>query len=232
VFDVLRATSSMLAALSNGAEKIIPVSEIPEALALKSKHPDYLLAGERDGMRITADVSGGVEFDFGNSPREFLPERVKGRILVMTTTNGTRAIRACASARATLIGAFLNLRAVGSWIAANKPPRLLLVCSGTHDEAAMEDALAAGGLCERIWADYSSGHVADSAEIVRRLHMLFRADVRPAVHHSRNGRRLLGIRELRGDVDFCIRREGASLVAGLGPDGAIRRLDSGQGTAA
>ena len=73
VFDVLRATSTLMTALGNGAEAVVPVMDIPEALAWKKRCPDVLLAGEREGMRITAALSGGVEFDLGNSPREFTP---------------------------------------------------------------------------------------------------------------------------------------------------------------
>src|SRR5678815_616489 len=89
VFDILRATSTMVTALANGAEAIMPVQEISEALAIKAKDPDVLLAGERHGVRIEGKLSGGVRFDFGNSPREFTSEKVRGRRIVTTTTNGT-----------------------------------------------------------------------------------------------------------------------------------------------
>src|SRR5215212_2892571 len=79
VFDVLRATSSMLTALNNGAEEIIPVVEIAEALAVKQGRPEVLLAGERHGLRITRELTGSVDFDFGNSPRDFTPDKVRGQ---------------------------------------------------------------------------------------------------------------------------------------------------------
>ena len=75
VFDVLRATSSMTTALGNGAAGIIPVATIDEALSWRKKDPGTLLAGERDGLRIRRDLTGSIDFDFGNSPREFLAER-------------------------------------------------------------------------------------------------------------------------------------------------------------
>src|SRR5580704_10388577 len=78
VFDVLRATSTIVTALANGAKAIIPVSEISEALALRAKDLDILLAGERDGLRIGGALTHGIEFDFGNSPREFTADRVAG----------------------------------------------------------------------------------------------------------------------------------------------------------
>ena len=81
VLDILRATSSMITALANGAEQILPVATIEEALAAKTKHPEALLCGERNGLRITATQTGGTEFDFGNSPCEYTAEAVAGRIL-------------------------------------------------------------------------------------------------------------------------------------------------------
>ena len=111
VFDVFRATSTMVTALANRATAIIPVDDIPSAINMKHQLPSVLLAGERDGLRIRARVSGGTEFDLGNSPREFTREKVAGKMIVMTTTNGTHALRSCAHAKAVVVGSFLNLRA-------------------------------------------------------------------------------------------------------------------------
>src|SRR5690349_8426325 len=96
VFDVLRATSTIVTALANGAASVQAVPSIPAALELKKKNPNLLLAGERDGFRITSKLTGSIDFDFGNSPREFTPNQVQDRELVITTTNGSRAIHACA----------------------------------------------------------------------------------------------------------------------------------------
>src|SRR2546429_8000164 len=71
VFDVLRATSSIVTALSNGATAILPVTEISDALKIRRREPDVLLAGERDGLRIQRNLTGSLDFDLGNSPREF-----------------------------------------------------------------------------------------------------------------------------------------------------------------
>src|SRR4051794_16054835 len=76
VFDILRATTSMTTALGNGAKGIIPVGEISAALGIRAQHPDVLLAGERDGFRISAQLTGSIDFDLGNSPREFTTEKV------------------------------------------------------------------------------------------------------------------------------------------------------------
>ena len=223
VFDILRATTSMMTALANGAEAIIPVGEISEAVALRKQRPEVLLAGEREGLRIRATQSGGVDFDLGNSPREFSSEKVQGKTIVMTTTNGTRALRACAGARAVLIGSFLNLRATSNWIKEHRSERLIAVCSGTAEEASFEDALAAGALCERIWPCYAGGPVADSAEIARRLYPLMQSSLLDAMKSARNGRRLLASPELRDDVWLCVQRETISFVAELRPDGSVRK---------
>jgi 2-phosphosulfolactate phosphatase len=222
VFDILRATSTFVTALQNGAQAVIPVSEIAEAVARRQQSPDVLLAGERDGVKIRAAQSGGIDFDLGNSPREFIAARVAGRTIVTTTTNGTRALRACAPAAEVLVGSFLNLRATAQLIERQHPPELLVVCSGTFDQAAYEDVLGAGALCDLLWPQYGGGAVADSAHIARRLFRLAQDDLLAAVAQSRNGRRLMSNPDLRDDVPFCVQRDRFGLVAEMGKDGLVR----------
>ena len=224
VFDVLRATTSMLAALRHGAAQIIPVKEISEALALRrGLAQGTLLAGERDGLRIRAAQSGGVDFDLGNSPREFTRERVAGRTIIMTTTNGTRALRACLGARHILAGAFLNLAALAVWIRNQPPPSLLLVGAGTFEQAAYEDTLAAGALGELVWDQFS--RAADSAHVAREIYRAGTKDLSAAFRqHSRNARRLLASPELRDDVAFALQCDTVPFAAEL-KNGAVVRVD-------
>lgn len=224
VFDILRATTTMVTALASGAKEIIPVAEISEALALRQERPELLLAGERDGVRIRARLTGGIDFDLGNSPREFTAEAVGGRSIVMTTTNGTRALRACAGAMAVLVGSFLNLRATTNWLRERNPSSLLLVCSGTYEEPALEDILAAGAMCERLWPLYAGGHVSDSAEVARRVYPLMQSNLLEAMRSTRNGRRLLATPALRDDVWLCVQRETVAFAAGQSAGGTVRRL--------
>jgi len=205
VFDVLRATSTMVTALGRGAAGILPVTEIAEALSVRERQPEVLLAGERDGVRIGGHLTGGRGFDLGNSPREFTADRIGGRTIVMTTTNGTRALRACAPAAAVL----------------RHPPPLLLVGSGTLDQAAYEDVLCAGALCDLLWPKYGGGAVADSALIARRLFRLEQNDLPTAFAQSRNGRRLMARPDLRDDVAFCAQRDLFGLLAEMGKDGLV-----------
>jgi 2-phosphosulfolactate phosphatase len=223
VFDVLRATTSMLAALHHGAAQIIPVKEISEALALRRGLPQgTVLAGERDGVRIRAARTGGVDFDLGNSPREFTRERVAGRTIIMTTTNGTRALQACLGARHILAGAFLNLAALAVWIKNQPPPSLLLVGAGTFEQAAYEDTLAAGALGELVWDQFS--RAADSAHLAREVYRTGAKDLSAAFReHSRNARRLLASPELRDDVSFALQRDTVPFAAEL-KNGAVVRM--------
>ena len=226
VFDVFRATSTMVTALANGAAAIVPVDEISEALAVRRREPGVLLAGERDGLRIPAALTGGIEFDLGNSPREFTREKVAGKVIVTTTTNGTRALRACAHARGILIASFLNLRATGEFIARLRPGNLLMVCSGTFDQAAYEDVLAAGALCDLLWNTFADGEVSDSTLMARQLFQLAGTNLSAAASQSRNGRRLLSIPELKDDVAYCLRQDAFGVVAALQPDGKVKAVSS------
>jgi len=226
VFDVLRATSTMVTALANGATAILPVVDIPQALAVRQREPRVLLAGERDGLLIGGELTGSIAFDLGNSPREFTPEKVSGRTIAMTTTNGTRALRACASARTVVLGSFLNLGAVAGFIHKTEPVDLLLVCSGTFDQAAYEDVLAAGALCDLVWPKYKN--VSDSALIARRLFRLEQQDILAAIALSRNGRRLLSRADLAEDVRFCVQRDIFKLNAEMATDGRVRTQDSSE----
>ena len=198
VFDVLRATSTMLTAFAHGARRIYPVRTVEEALELRraSAPGALLLGGERKGWRIDG-------FDLGNSPLEYTPDRVNGRDIVMTTTNGTVALQACAGAAAVYAGAFLNLEALAGALNASGsiPQALYLVCAGSGEEFALEDGLAAAALLARLRA---SPPVADAARLLEALHRSAGDDPLGILRSSSNGRRLVEI-GLEGDVEYCAR---------------------------
>jgi 2-phosphosulfolactate phosphatase len=213
----------MITALAHGAESIVPVAEIPEALAVRQREPNVLLAGERDGLRIRAALTGGTDFDLGNSPREFTKEKVSGKTIVMTTTNGTRALKACARAKTALVGSFLNLQATADFVRGQNTGELLIVCSGTFEQAAYEDTLCAGALCELLADEFLDG-ASDSALMARHLFASAKTDLPQAASQSRNGRRLLKNPELRDDVAFCLQRDLHQFAAGLQSDGRVKKL--------
>lgn len=220
VFDVLRATSTILTALGDGnARAVWPAATLAEAAALREKlGPGTLLGGERNGRALPG-------FDFGNSPREVAdPAAVGGRDLVTTTTNGTVALRACARAGAGEIhaGALLNLGALAAHLRAARPGRLLLVCAGTHAGFALEDALGAGALvAELSLANDAGTPLPDATHAVLALFRAAAADLPAALRGTDNGRRLEEI-GLGGDVAWCAAVSRLPRLAVLGADGAIR----------
>ena len=178
VFDVLRATSSMITALAHGASEIYPVCTIEEALALKQSMPDAILGGERHGDRIEG-------FDLGNSPREYL---APARRLITTTTNGTVALKACEKASTVLVGALLNMEALTREVSqGSSDSSLLLVCAGTFRELALEDVFAAGMLC----AGLPEAELTDSAQVAVALYWRHERDPMGLLRLARNGRALL-----------------------------------------
>jgi 2-phosphosulfolactate phosphatase len=142
VIDVLRSGTSILNALTNGAQAALPAMTLEEAYKLRSKHPEYLLAGERGGHKPKG-------FDLGNSPLEFTPERVEGKTFVITTTSGTAALVRSRAAKWVLVGVFLN-----ALVAARKAEQIAererigvsVVLSGEKGRFSLEDFLCAGAI--------------------------------------------------------------------------------------
>jgi 2-phosphosulfolactate phosphatase len=143
VIDVLRATTTICAALAHGARGIIPMASIEDAMKLAQtlERREVLLAGERNSVRIDG-------FDLGNSPLEMTEAAVQGRTLVMTTTNGTRALLATTGASAVYLAAAVNLAAAGRQAASlvQQGADLMVLCAGREGAFALEDAYTAGRL--------------------------------------------------------------------------------------
>jgi 2-phosphosulfolactate phosphatase len=162
VIDVLRATTSMIHALASGAESVRPVGEIDEAFPLAATFPAgrVILGGERLGLPIDG-------FDLGNSPSSYNDASCRGKTLIMTTTNGTRAILASLDAERVFIASFPNVSAtLGAIVADHRPVHL--ICSGTDGRISLEDATLAGSLASSLLAQgYRSGN--DEAEIAAGL---------------------------------------------------------------
>ena len=217
VFDVLRATSTILATLANGARGVVPVRTTEEAFAARENDfPGALLGGERGGARIDG-------FDLGNSPREYLSDVVAGRDIITTTTNGTLALRACAGANRVLAAALVNIDATATALRGGPltPGPLLLVCAGTGEDFALEDGLAAGALAVRL--DDTGQHRPDDAtRAMMALYERCHRDLSAALFGSKNGRRLekIGLGE---DVAWCARESVLDGVAAM-RSGVIRSV--------
>jgi 2-phosphosulfolactate phosphatase len=143
VIDVLRSATTIVHALAAGAEEVVPCLEVADALALAEKWPanEVLLGGERNGLPIEG-------FQLGNSPEEYTPERVSGKTVIFTSTNGTRAMNHARCADEIIIAAFVNASAVARRLLDRQQVHIL--CSGSNGQIAQDDVLLAGMLVERI----------------------------------------------------------------------------------
>lgn len=138
--DVFRATSTMCAAMANGAKSIISVATLEEAIDYKNK--GFLVGGERNVKRV--DFA-----DFGNTPEEYTSEKVEGKDIVLTTTNGTRAIELAKNSYKLIIGAFSNISSVTQFCASEKKD-VIVLCSGWKDKVNIEDTLFGGALADKL----------------------------------------------------------------------------------
>jgi len=150
VIDVLRCCSTIVTALANGAQGVIPTKTVNEARRLHKKHPKFILAGERGGIKPRG-------FDLGNSPLEFSPQAIGGKRIIFTTTSGTKAIVLSQKTRWVLIGALLNAEAVAKAalkIAEKERLGISLVLSGREGKHfSLEDFLCAGLIVESLPTD-------------------------------------------------------------------------------
>lgn len=170
VIDVIRATTTIVEALANGARAIFPTVSTEDAVKLASSlgRGDTLLCGERKGLKVEG-------FDLGNSPGEYGPAVVKGKQLVMTTTNGTRAFKAVEDAEKIFAASFLNLAAVTEVLRGERD--LVILCAGEEDRFSMDDALCAGHLVRRL-GEPSGGETVlnDAARVALALVSVYSVD--------------------------------------------------------
>jgi 2-phosphosulfolactate phosphatase len=203
VIDVIRATSTLAVALKNGASSIRPVASVEEAFALKEQNPAALLAGERGGQALPG-------FDLGNSPREVTAERVKGRDIILTTTNGTQALAACRGAREIITASFLNLEAAATKLKSIGPPWIIL-CAGFEGDFGLDDAIVAGALAEALDQDHP----------FQALYQSVRHDLAATLLGCSAGRELVKV-GLEKDVPICAELNQVPLVPILDKDGLLR----------
>jgi 2-phosphosulfolactate phosphatase len=147
IIDVFRATSTIAAALDNGATRIIPVASVSECITIGQSIANSITAGERDGK-----VADGLEY--GNSPSEYPADFISGKTLVLTTTNGTRLLHMVNGAFAIVTGSFPNLQAICDFlIAQNK--NVVLACASWKDRFNLEDALFAGAVASIVAPNFT-----------------------------------------------------------------------------
>jgi 2-phosphosulfolactate phosphatase len=192
VVDVLRASSTIAQALASGYRRVLCCAEIDEARALKAATPDSLVGGERDAVRIDG-------FDVGASPREFIEARAP--TLILSTTNGTRAIlTTAASCDEVVLGSLLNLDAVAGSLR-ERGGDAAIVCAGYKGRFALDDAYCAGRIVELLDAQRSDAAIAAS--------LLARAF--PDAHEGLRAR-TYGPPGLEDDIAFCARESVLDVV--------------------
>lgn len=167
VVDVLRATSAIVTAFMNGVSRVIPVPTQEEAREYKKR--GYMVAAERDGRVL--DFA-----DFGNSPFNFTPERIAGKEVAYSTTNGTRAVHMAANSKSILIASFLNLSAVASQLMARHDD-VLILCAGWKGKFSLEDTIFSGALVEKLLESEKFYTICDSATAALDLWKLAKPDI-------------------------------------------------------
>jgi 2-phosphosulfolactate phosphatase len=199
VVDVLRASTSIAAALANGARAVVPLEGVDEAImrARSLERSEVLLAGERK----MAPIRG---FDLGNSPRDFVPETVSGKTIVMTTTNGTAALAGTAGAAEVLVGSFANYSAVLAWLraAARGGKSITVLCAGTNGQFALEDAICAGRFVRGVSRRGIDPELGDAAKIAAIIDRRMGGDLPAVLRNSEHGLALIQAGHGE-DVTYC-----------------------------
>jgi 2-phosphosulfolactate phosphatase len=203
VIDVLRATTSIVVAFQHGCRSILPLASLEEAERARAAIPDAILAGEQGGLRISG-------FELGNSPREFTRQAVGGRDVILTTSNGTKALRAVVGGRTVAIGAFLNRGAVGDWLVARGTDGLIL-CSGSEGGFSLEDAVCAGAIVERAAGVAARLTLGDGARACQALWAQFGSDLFRLLPETAWGQRMLAM-GFGPDLEVCARVDVTDVV--------------------
>lgn len=199
VVDILRATSCMVSGLAYGVESIYPVDNVAECFALGKK--GMVTAGERGGEKVEG-------FDIGNSPYEYMNDEFEGKSIAVTTTNGTRTILASRGAEQILIGAFLNLRSLATYLSTSRKD-VIIHCAGWKGMVNIEDTLFAGALIDELSSTYTDH--GDPALLAKQLYSHNKMDLLKVAKESSHAKRLAGF-GVEKDLEFCMQSSLFSIV--------------------
>jgi 2-phosphosulfolactate phosphatase len=202
IIDILRATSCMTTAFAHGINSITPFAKLEDCIAMKAK--GYFTAGERDGKKVDG-------FDLGNSPFEYMEEKLKGKKIAFTTTNGTQAIAKAIGASEIIIGSFLNLSAITSHLL-ESDNKVLLVCAGWKGKVNLEDTLFAGAIVDKV-----KDHIepdCDAPLAAQHLYSLAKNDMVSFLGNASHVKRLAKL-NIHKDIEFCMTPDQYSVVPSL-----------------
>jgi 2-phosphosulfolactate phosphatase len=192
VIDVFRATSTIAAALHNGAQQIIPMDDVQKCIAAGLQTPNSITAGERDGK-----VAPGLQH--GNSPTEYPTDFIQGKTLLLTTTNGTRLLHQAKNSKQIITGSFLNLGAVCDYLVTQNTD-VLLACASWKDRYNLEDHLFAGAVVDAIGQHFDIN--CDSARAGKHLYQTAKPNLFEFIKDSSHYLRLSAY-GLQADMKYC-----------------------------
>jgi len=213
VIDVLRATSAITAALHHGVERIIPVATIEEAILYKEQ--GYIVGAERDGQVVEG-------FDFGNSPFVYMDNDMSGKTVVLTTTNGTKAIQIAGDSKTVVIGCLNNLDILCSWLA-EQHKNTLILASGWKDKVNLEDTICGGAIAQILLASGTFIAKEDSTVAAKFLFESAEQNLWKFLRASSHRQRLAHLK-IQKDVIYCLKLNTVPCIPIL-KDGALVKLD-------
>lgn len=193
IIDILRATSAITTAFYNGVAKMIPVATVQEAMQYQAN--GFMVAAERDGEIIQG-------FDLGNSPFGYMNNKVKGKTIAITTTNGTIAIEASKDASKIIIGSFLNQDTVTEYLKKEKKD-VLFVCAGWKNKFNLEDTLFSGAIANELIYKHGFNTTCDSTLAAMHLYSLAKHDLYAFLANSSHRNRLAKL-DLERDIKYCL----------------------------
>lgn len=202
VVDVLRATSVIITAISNGCTEVLPVLTTEEAFEIKENNCKCLLGGERNAVKIQG-------FDLSNSPLDYTTGKVGGKTLVLTTSNGTRAIQGSIAARNLLIGAIINGQAVGDRIL-ELGNDVVIVNAGTKGKFSIDDFICSGFIIDCILEKNNDVALTDIAKTAHYIYKQNRS-ITDFIKNAEHYERIIEL-ELKDDLDYCCRKNIISVV--------------------
>jgi len=205
IVDVLRATSTIASALYNGAKSVIPVDSVADCIKL-GRQMEVITAGERDGQ-----IAEGLQY--GNTPLQYTPDFIKGKTLVLTTTNGTKLLHLAlkANAKGIITGSFCNISAVCEYLISQKS-NVILACAAWKNRINIEDTLFAGAVINRIKDNFDIN--CDASQIAETLYLQANGNLfdflkeKNASHYHR----LMGF-HLEKDIRFCLTEDNSSILS-------------------
>ena len=205
IIDILRATSTISTALFNGAKQIIPVDSVAECIKL-GKQMDVITAGERDGK-----IAEGLQY--GNTPFQYSSEFIKGKTLVLTTTNGTKVLHMAlaANAKAIITGSFCNISSVTDYLSSQNK-NVILACAAWKNRINIEDTLFAGAVINRIKNQFEVN--CDASKIAETLYSQAKDDLFEFMKEQNASHflRLMGF-GLEEDIRYCLTNDIANVLS-------------------